>query len=592
MKTASSNDELASEKIEVVQKESANSTSDSPSDALPDYEDEIKPRLTWQMALAFIALTMQFNAYILTLLIPSTTLAEINRSIGPSLNYSWVTISWTLAASITVSVSGRLSDIFGRRYFMLGGACIALVGCIVGATGQNINQMIASGVILGTGSGIQEMAYACIQEIVPNSWRLYAIGLFDLMAIISFCGPLIAWSFIGTTSVGWRGAYYFMTGFHAAALVLLFFAYHPPTFQTKHRIDGKTKLQLVKEMDFVGLFLFAGGCILFLLGINYGGKQYPWKDAHVIAPIVTGVLSLVALGFWEAYADLAYPLMPPRLFKRWRQFTMVLIVCFVGGMLYYSMNVLWPRQSQLLYTGPDPIQKGLYAEMIPLGTTISAFITIFICANVGHERWQLVAFTIIQTALIGSLSTVGLDSKKQAIATIICLSSTVTPPQLMSFTMLSLGIDDQTDIGIAVGLAGTFRLLGGAIATAVYTAVINNGFSSAIAGDLESNLEVFGITPASSTWPAFLKAAELNTAAAYKNIPGITQSIIDASGLAVKQAYVSAFSTTYLVAIAFGVMAIIASACTSSIDLKAKHSGKAVQLENDKSDVPNEKVVV
>jgi MFS family permease len=146
-----------------------------------------------------------------------------------------------------------------------------------------------------------------------------SIGLFDLMAIISFCGPLIAWSFIGTTSVGWRGAYYFMTGFHAAALVLLFFAYHPPTFQTKHRIDGKTKLQLVKEMDFVGLFLFAGGCILFLLGINYGGKQYPWKDAHVIAPIVTGVLSLVALGFWEAYADLAYPLMPPRLFKRWRQ---------------------------------------------------------------------------------------------------------------------------------------------------------------------------------------------------------------------------------------------------------------------------------
>jgi MFS family permease len=121
---------------------------------------------------------MQFNAYILTLLIPSTTLAEINRSIGPSLNYSWVTISWTLAASITVSVSGRLSDIFGRRYFMLGGACIALVGCIVGATGQNINQMIASGVILGTGSGIQEMAYACIQEIVPNSWRLYAIGMF------------------------------------------------------------------------------------------------------------------------------------------------------------------------------------------------------------------------------------------------------------------------------------------------------------------------------------------------------------------------------------------------------------------------------
>ena len=61
---------------------------------------------------------------------------------------------------------------------MLFGASLGLVGCIVGATGQSISQMIASGVILGTGSGFQEMSYACIQEIVPNSWRIYAIGEF------------------------------------------------------------------------------------------------------------------------------------------------------------------------------------------------------------------------------------------------------------------------------------------------------------------------------------------------------------------------------------------------------------------------------
>jgi MFS family permease len=122
------------------------------------------------------ALTMQFNAYIFTLLIPSTTLSTINADLGPDPNYTWVTVSWTLAASIIVSVGGRLSDIFGRRYFMLFGASLSLVGCIVGATGQTINQMIASGVILGTGSGFQEMSYACIQEIVPNSWRIYAIG--------------------------------------------------------------------------------------------------------------------------------------------------------------------------------------------------------------------------------------------------------------------------------------------------------------------------------------------------------------------------------------------------------------------------------
>lgn len=55
---------------------------------------------------------------------------------------------------------------------------------------------------------------------------------------------------------------------------------------------------------------------------------------------------------------------------------------------------------------------------------------------------------IIQTALIGSLASVGMDDKVQAIATIIVLSSTVTPPQLLSFVMISLGLPDQADMWV------------------------------------------------------------------------------------------------------------------------------------------------
>jgi sugar phosphate permease len=141
------------------------------------------------------------------------------------------------------------------------------------------------------------------------------------------------------------------------------------------------------------------------------------------------------------------------------------------------MNVLWPRQSGILFSGPSPISKGLYAEAIPLGTIIASLIVVTICARVGYERWQLVAFMAIETALIGSLASVGVNDKAQAICTIIFLSATVTPPQLLSFTMLSLGIEKQEDIGIAVGLAGTFRLMGGAVATAIYTSIVNNTFS-------------------------------------------------------------------------------------------------------------------
>ena len=71
---------------------------------------------------------------------------------------------------------------------------------------------------------------------------------------------------------------------------------------------------------------------------------------------------------------------------------------------------------------------------------------IFICARVNHEKWQLVFFMIAQTALIGSLASVGVNDKAQAIVTIVIGAAVVTPPQLVSFTMLSLTLDDQRDM--------------------------------------------------------------------------------------------------------------------------------------------------
>ncbi|KAF2634970.1 MFS general substrate transporter, partial [Massarina eburnea CBS 473.64] len=525
------------------------------------------------------ALASQYNAYVLTLLIPSTTLSYINADLGPDPNYTWITVSWTLCASFLISVSGRLSDIFGRRYFMICGAVISVIGTIVGATAQSINQMIVSGVLFGLGSGFQEMGYAAIQEIIPNKYRMWAIGIFDALGLIAQSGPIVAYSFIAKTSVGWRGAYWYMCGFHGVFAVVLIFTYYPPTFHTKHKNDGKTKLQLIKEIDYIGLLLFISGCVLFLLGINYGGRQYAWSSAHVVAPMVIGVLCLISLGFWEAYADLTLPIMPPKIFRKWREVTMIYVICFVGGMLYYSLNVTWPRQSQLLYTGPNKITQGLYAEIIPLGSVTSGLILAFVCARIGHERWQLVAFMTIETILIGSLSTLTLDSRIQAIATLPFLSISISLPQLMSFAMIGLGLGEEykDDIGCAVGLAGSFRLLGGSVATAIYTAINNNTFSKKLPDEVRSAVPNF------ASMAALLKAAATNTATAYKNVPGITNEVIAATQMAVKQAYVQAYRTTYLSALGFGGLAIVAALLTKSTDVGMKNNKRVVRLENERS---------
>jgi MFS family permease len=75
-----------------------------------------------------------------------------------------------------VSVGGRLSDIFGRRYFFMAAPLIGAIGALVGATSQSIGQNIASGVIMGFGGGLGEMALGIVQEIVPNRYRVQMLG--------------------------------------------------------------------------------------------------------------------------------------------------------------------------------------------------------------------------------------------------------------------------------------------------------------------------------------------------------------------------------------------------------------------------------
>lgn len=104
-----------------------------------------------------------YNAYLFTLLIPPAILSFVNAELGPDPTFTWITISWNLGGAIFVTVGGRLSDIFGRRWFFITGSAVLVIGAIVGATGQSIGQMIASGAIFGAGSGLLEMAFGAVQ---------------------------------------------------------------------------------------------------------------------------------------------------------------------------------------------------------------------------------------------------------------------------------------------------------------------------------------------------------------------------------------------------------------------------------------------
>ncbi|KAH7162096.1 fungal trichothecene efflux pump [Dactylonectria estremocensis] len=560
-----------------------------------DPEDDSE--VTLKTKLAVLSLIFMYESYLFTLVMPATVLTYIDADLGPDARYPWIAITWNLGAAVIVSVGGRLSDIAGRRWFLMFGAVSAAAGALIGATGQSITQMIVSGIVFGIGGGFQEMCFACAQELVPNKFRFQTLGEYPLSPLFnatkthemagimilanhfSSFSPLIGYVFIAHTKIGWRACYWWCFAWEVVTALMLFFFYHPPTFETKHRGDGKTKWQLVKEIDYIGLILFTAGCLLLLLALNWGNGIHPWSSPWIIAPVVVSVVSFVFLGFWEVYAPLAYPMLPPHLFREWRRFTAFLVVCFVAGMLYYSLNVIWPRQSGLLWVPADrPIIRGVYASMVSFGTIIAGWYCVSLMPWLKHEKWQLVACITIQTALIGSLASVGLADKAQAIATVISVSSVNLPPSPLSFGMVSLHLKDQTDIGIGVGLISTFRLIGGAVATAIYTSIQTSEFAKLLPGQVRAAAERTGFD---GSVEALVAAARANTPAAYGVIEGITNSTIAAVQHAVLESNSKSYRLVYLVAIAFGCVAIAAALSVKSIDGSQRSNQVAAKLEND-----------
>jgi hypothetical protein len=86
----------------------------------------------------------------------------------------------------------------------------------------------------------------------------------------------------------------------------------------------------------MGMFLFVAGLTLFLLGVSLGGGLYPWDSAAPIATLVVGFCLLVALGVYEAKANLHYPVLPVKFFRNRGFFSLVvcITICTVSSVSF------------------------------------------------------------------------------------------------------------------------------------------------------------------------------------------------------------------------------------------------------------------
>jgi hypothetical protein len=109
---------------------------------------------------SMFAIGLSFGCGVGGFTLAAPILTIINADIGPDANIIWVSLAYLLTTSIGLIIVGRVSDIFGRRWWFVGGCAIGTLGCIIASVAPNVPALIAAETLIGIGGSVQ-ISYAC-----------------------------------------------------------------------------------------------------------------------------------------------------------------------------------------------------------------------------------------------------------------------------------------------------------------------------------------------------------------------------------------------------------------------------------------------
>lgn len=133
--------------------------------------------------------------------------------------------------------------------------------------------------------------------------------------------------------------------------------------------------------------------------------------------------------------------------------------------------------------------------------------------------------------------------------------------------------------GTAAGLAGTARLMCGAVAVAIFSNITNNKYGSELFKTVVRRVENLNFP--TEGLADLAAAARLGTPDAYAAVEGATAEVIAAAMLANKEAYLEGARMAYRVALAFGILGCICAWFIPSIDRRKLNNRTVAVQERD-----------
>ncbi|KAJ9474093.1 putative Vacuolar basic amino acid transporter 5 (putative) [Pseudozyma hubeiensis] len=422
-----------------------------------------------QVILVFAGLSAGLFVALLDQSIISTALSTITASFHAGNESSWLSTSYLLTSTAASPLYGRFSDIFGRKTCMI----VALTGFLIGsalcAAAQSITQLIVFRAIAGCfGGGIVSLVMVIVGDVVSLRERGTYQGVLGVVVAVSNAGgPLIGGAL---ASVGWRWCFILAVPIVIIALVMVVI------LLPLKRVEGSVKSKLAK-IDYLGTALVLSGSVLLLLGLNWGGQQYPWTSPHVLVTMILGVVIFIAFAIVEARVA-ALPLVPMRLFKVGTVCS-VLVQTVCSGGIFYLLLFFVPQFTQVV-KGYSGVKAGVtLIPLMALQATTSTVAGVLTSRTGKYKVLIVVGFGIFSIG-VGLLSLLNERSSIGEVIGFLLLAGFGAGGTLQTTLVAAQNAVGREDMAVVTSTRNFMRLFGGTLGLAISYAILNNTVRSQV----------------------------------------------------------------------------------------------------------------